>query len=454
MEPPRRELTKCQGVSATLQRSPRLIQLGKVKDRDSWSPLYIEVDKLRCLAIIGPKWARDTAVIEVLLRLYVEGFKFTSIDTGRRLRSMIFSGIPIELHRVGVDSAFNPFATKKDWWPEEVHLYASLTSKAFASCTGLSNLHAHVLEAALSLLLEEEAAPSPLEVAQALEAQVDPASTRHRVIEDVKASLTTLQHGYASSSMSKSAARVAGLDPSRLSVVELSYLPTSELKAFYQACLLAKLLIDLRRGLLEDVVVAVEGFEPLSRHYPSCFEDLLAPLMDLGAILILASPRPCPEATLTMAAASGEDLFVIKGERPLEVKLSHHEWARREWSDLEIDKALEARLGAPLVKLSLPKRRRLTTLEELFVKDEVRQQVYEALAYLRDSYSSFKALFELMALPREEARRALIKMYRHGLIAQRDVGGVKAVVLTDLGRMVLEEYEACMEGGEGEARVE
>ncbi|RLF09944.1 MAG: hypothetical protein DRJ69_03805, partial [Thermoprotei archaeon] len=60
----------------------------------------------------------------------------------------------------------------------------------------------------------------------------------------------------------------------------------------------------------------------------------------------------------------------------------------------------------------------------------------------------------LMSLPREEARRALIKMYRHGLIAQREVGGVKVVALTDLGRLVLEEYESQVGGGGSEGGVE
>ncbi len=435
-----------------------LIQLGKVKEKGGWSPLCVDSAKLRCFVVAGPRWTRGAAVATVLARLYAEGFDFTAVDTGRRLRSLLFSGLPVDLHRVGVDSCFNPFSVDPSWSPEDAYFYASLTSKAFTSYAGLSRIHASLLEATLCRLLEEDPAPSPMEVAQGLEAQLDPASARHRLIEELKASLLLLQHGYAASSTMAQSARRAELDASRLSIVELSHLPTAELRCLYEACLLAKLVVKARRGEVGEALIVVEDAHLLLEAQPWSFEDLLAPLMDLGARLVLSVPEASRllgcEATLTLEVEDEAGLAKIGGVKGREVRIDYCSWALTSWSDLEVDKALESKVGAPVSKLSPPRRRRLTTLEELFVKDEVRQQVYEVLSYLRDSYSTFKALFELMALPREEARRALIKMYRHGLIAQREVGGVKVVTLTDLGRLVLEEYESQVGGGGGEGGVE
>ncbi|MCX8204746.1 MAG: hypothetical protein N3H31_03760 [Candidatus Nezhaarchaeota archaeon] len=435
--------------------SSRVVQLGVVKDGGSRAPFHVELDRLRCLAIVGPRWARSAALMAALSSLYSEGLKFAAVDTGRRLRALLFSGIPVDLYRVGLDSSFNPFASLNEWGLEESHSYASLASRALVSCAELSTIHACILELALSRTLEEGRAPSVLEVIQSLEAQLDPASIRHRAVEELKAALGMLQLGYASASILSAPTREAELDPSRLTVVELSYLPTADLKCFYQACLLARLLIKARRSSLRDAVVAIEGFDELSKKCPWCFEDLVSPLVDLGLYVILACSRPTPGATLTLTLRTppqGHLTAVRVGG--LEVELNHHSWAASAWSDLDVDKAVELRLGALMVRLKAARRRRLTTLEELFTNEGVRRQVYEALSYLRDSYSSFKALFELMALPREEARRALIKMYRHGLITQRDVGGVKVVALSDYGRLVLEEYESQAEAeGDGD-RVE
>ncbi|MEM4700329.1 MAG: hypothetical protein QXT74_05205 [Candidatus Nezhaarchaeales archaeon] len=427
---------------APLHSAGGAVRLGMVREGGGWAPLYVDLDRLRCLAVVGPSWVRGAAVASVLYKLYGEGLKFAAADTGRRLRSLLFSNVPIDLHRVGLDSSFNPFAPLSEWGLEEAHSYISLVSRAFASCFGLSTVHACVLESALSQALEEGGSPSVLEVARGLEAQLDPSSAMHRAIEELRASLASLQLGFASASSSPSA-REALLDPSRLAVVELSYLPTAELRCFYLACLLAKLVVSARRGRLGGCVVSVEWPSELRRRWPWCFEDLVSPLVDAGLYVVLACPRPVPGAALTVTLRAGPHWPHITGEvGGLEVKLDYYSWAASAWGDEDVDKALESRLGAPPIKLRASRRRRLTTLEELFTNEEVRRQVYEVLSYLRDSYSSFKALFELMSLPREEARRALIKMYRQGLITQRDVGGAKVVALTDFGRLVLEEYES------------
>jgi hypothetical protein len=446
----RAEAILLEGLKLPLEAaSGQLLQLGEVKGEGGWSPFLVEEGRLKCIALSGPRWARGAAAAAILLRLYAEGLRFTAIDTGRRLRSLLSSSLPIDLYRVGVDSTFNPFAVERGWSLEDSCFYASLASKAFIHYAGLTKAHAHLLESALSSILEDEPQPSPMEVAQGLEAQLDPASTRHRAIEELKASLLALEHGYAASSFTSPSFRPVEVRPLKPTVVELSYLPTAELRCFYQACLLAKLVVEARRSKLGDAAILIEDCHVLLRAQPWSFEDLLAPLIYEGLRLILAAPSvqamAIPEATLTLVAEGGGEALRAGG---LEVKLDYPSWSLAPLSDADLERLAEARMGAPIARLKPSRRLKLTTLEELFIKDEVRQKVREALSYLRDSYSTFKALLELMSpLGREEARRALIRMYRHGLIAQREVNGVKVVALTDLGRLVLEEYESKVEGG-------
>ena len=130
----------------------------------------------------------------------------------------------------------------------------------------------------------------------------------------------------------------------------------------------------------------------------------------------------------------------------MEAKLSTYSWLEDDLTDCDVDLLVESRTGVKPRRVGAPRRRSLTTLEELFLKEEVRAEAYNILSYLRDNYSTFKGLFELMNLPKELARKTLIKLYRNKLIAQSEVGGVKVVTLTDLGRLVLEEYESSLEG--------
>ncbi len=419
--------------------------VGELKGEDAWYPLITPLSLLKRLVILGPREARASIACSLIQRCWPLGVRYLVLDTARLYRALLRHP-KAKLYRLGYDTSFNPFRAEESWSDEELHSYAQLVSKYFAFCFNLTRLHASLLCRALARLYQEKPDPSAIEVLQAVEGEATPIARGQTLAEEVKLTLTSLLQGYAATCLLSQGPEPPLLD--ELGIVELSRLATYEVKAFIQACLAAKCLIS---GLQPTLVIEdAHALFPRRRGLEAP-ELLSLDLTLLAPSQAALSEHVLGEASLTLEATSSQGGWVrakvsINGER-LEARLEAS--SLEDLSDGDADALMEERLGRRPEKLKPVKARPLTTLEELFPRDDVRREVYAVLSYLRDNYSTFRALFELMNLPSDVARKALIKLHRHKVIAQSEVGGAKVVTLTDFGRLVLEEYESVVGGGNG-----
>ncbi len=435
-----------------------LFHIGDVRGEDGWQPFLVDLRDLKFIILAGPKKARVSIGASLLFKEFLASIGFTVLDTGRGYRTL-FKALPrAKLYRLGLDSTLNPFSIPETWREFEAYSYASLVSKSYAICFNLTRIHASLMCRALCKLYAEKPNPTLLEVIQAVEGEVEPLARLQGFAEELKSLLASMQEGYVG-------ACLLGVEevpsPSELEeacIVELSYLPTSELRAFIQACFMAKLSITARlKGLMSQYTLLIEDAQHLFQETRGWkLEELISNMLDAGLNLHLSTPSAAAlpstlrgEGIIILEALEGGLAHLVKvstSRGKMEAKLSTYSWLEDDLTDCDVDLLVESRTGVKPRRVGAPRRRSLTTLEELFLKEEVRAEAYNILSYLRDNYSTFKGLFELMNLPKELARKTLIKLYRNKLIAQSEVGGVKVVTLTDLGRLVLEEYESSLEG--------
>lgn len=236
-------------------------------------------------------------------------------------------------------------------------------------------------------------------------------------------------------------------------IIELNLIPTLELRAFLQAAFIAKLTIAFKlKDSKEQYVILTEDFQNLLPEARSWnLNELVSDGLCVGLNLYLSSPTSASlpmhlreVATVIIEALDEKPPIFAKAtidrkisEAMIEVDSRIKEAPLHE----EVDLLTEAIFGIKPSRLELPPRRSLSVLEEFFKDEKVREEAYRLLSYLRDANSTFKALLELTNLSRDLAKRVIIKLLREKLIDQVGVGGVKMVALTDLGRLVLEEYE-------------
>lgn len=417
-------------------------------------------DSLRLVSVIGSRQWRVEVSASMLCNVHANRGSCLVLDSYGDYRYILTIIDHARTFRVGANVTLDPFTPSGGVNAEE---YALMVCEALRVYLGLSQVHGALLLKGLLAAYEGASNVTLKLVLNNVEGEAG--AIPPRIVEELKGALLELEAGRVGLCFSnvKSLNFKEALDG--VTILDFSLIEPSRLRALAKTLTLIKLLFNGANNTVK-LRVLVEDYHELASSYtvtrstPSLAVCLINSLLSRGVSCHLNAPS---EALMPVELLAEAGLKVVQqkpeeggGFEPLAVVNTRLQTPTqvvftplppfRRLTDSDVKALMEAR-GYQVSELQPPRRRTATTLELLFPQEEVRGEAVKLLSYLRDNYSTFTGLFELLGLPRGLTRSLLLKLYRGKYICQVERQGVKLVSLTDAGRLLLEEYEASLGGG-------